>query len=150
MPISLDSYLGVHQDALKVYGQRTAVLANNIANADTPNYKARDIDFRALLGGNSASGAPTLALTTTSGAHVGNTSASAASGSSGTSGASGASAESGSALKYRVPLAPSLDGNTVDVQLEQAAFADNSVRFQAALAFLSDKFKGLMTAITGQ
>jgi flagellar basal-body rod protein FlgB len=151
MPISLDSYLGVHQDALKVYGQRTAVLANNIANADTPNYKARDIDFRALLGGTSASGSPTLALTTTSSTHVGSTSTSStASGASAASGASGATADSGSALKYRVPLAPSLDGNTVDVQLEQAAFADNSVRFQAALAFLSDKFKGLMTAITGQ
>jgi flagellar basal-body rod protein FlgB len=151
MPISLDSYLGVHQDALKVYGQRTAVLANNIANADTPNYKARDIDFRALLGGNSAAASPALALTTTSSAHVGNPSASsAASGSSAASATSGASADSGRALKYRVPLAPSLDGNTVDVQLEQAAFADNSVRFQAALAFLSDKFKGLMTAITGQ
>ena len=49
-----------------------------------------------------------------------------------------------------MPLAPSLDGNTVDVQLEQAAFADNSVRYQAALAFLADKFKGLLTAITGQ
>jgi flagellar basal-body rod protein FlgB len=139
MPINLDSYLGVHQDALKVYGQRTAVLANNIANADTPNYKARDLDFRALLGGSSASGSPTLALTTTSSAHVGSTSTSSAT-----------SSDPGGALKYRVPLAPSLDGNTVDVQLEQAAFADNSVRFQAALAFLSDKFKGLMTAITGQ
>jgi flagellar basal-body rod protein FlgB len=57
---------------------------------------------------------------------------------------------SSSGLKYRVPLAPSLDGNTVDPQLEQAAFADNTVRYQAALTFLSDKFKSLMTAITGQ
>ena len=55
-----------------------------------------------------------------------------------------------SGLKYRVPLAPALDGNTVDPQLEQAAFADNTVRYQAALTFLSDKFKSLMTAITGQ
>jgi flagellar basal-body rod protein FlgB len=147
VPLNLDSYLGVHQDALKLYGQRTAVLANNIANADTPNYKARDIDFRSVLGAQSAGGASgatgaagagtqSLALTTTSSAHVGNTSTSP------TTAASG--------LKYRVPLAPSLDGNTVDVQLEQAAFADNSVRYQAALAFLADKFKGLLTAITGQ
>ena len=56
----------------------------------------------------------------------------------------------GGALKYRVPLAPSLDGNTVDPQLEQAAFAENTVRYQAALTFLTEKFKGLMTAITGQ
>jgi flagellar basal-body rod protein FlgB len=53
-------------------------------------------------------------------------------------------------LKYRTPLAPSLDGNTVDAQLEQAAFAENTVRYQATLSFLSAKFRGLMTAITGQ
>jgi len=137
MPLNLDTYLGVHQDALKLYAQRTAVLANNIANADTPNYKAQDVDFRAVLAstGSPTTGGAPLALATTSGAH-----------------ASGAGATPGTTtgLKYRVPLAPSLDGNTVDVQLEQAAFADNSVRYQAALTFLSSKFKDLMTAITGQ
>jgi flagellar basal-body rod protein FlgB len=137
MPLNLDTYLGVHQDALKLYAQRTAVLANNIANADTPNYKAQDLDFRAVLAGTGSgtTGGAALALATTNGAHV-----------------SGASATPATAtgLKYRVPLAPSLDGNTVDVQLEQAAFADNSVRYQAALTFLSGKFKDLMTAITGQ
>jgi flagellar basal-body rod protein FlgB len=134
MAVSLDTYLGVHQDALKVYAQRTAVLANNIANADTPNYKAQDVDFKSLLGGSGHSGAAALALSTTNSAHVNPTTASPV---------------PASALKYRIPLAPSLDGNTVDVQLEQAAFADNSVRYQAALTFLSDKFKALMTAITG-
>jgi flagellar basal-body rod protein FlgB len=147
MPLNLDTYLGVHQDALKLYAQRTAVLANNIANADTPNYKAQDIDFRTVLAGTAgaaatagtaAGGGPAhkaLPLSTTNGAHV-----------------AGAAVAAGGAapLKYRVPLAPSLDGNTVDVQLEQAAFADNSVRYQAALGFLSSKFKELMTAITGQ
>jgi flagellar basal-body rod protein FlgB len=139
MPLNLDTYLGVHQDALKLYAQRTAVLANNIANADTPNYKAQDLDFRAVLAGtgtgSGTTGGAALALATTNGAHV--------SGSSATPGTT-------TGLKYRVPLAPSLDGNTVDVQLEQAAFADNSVRYQAALTFLSGKFKDLMTAITGQ
>jgi flagellar basal-body rod protein FlgB len=133
MPLNLDAYLGVHQDALKLYGQRTAVLANNIANADTPNFKAQDIDFRAVLAG--TAGANTLPLSTTSSAHV-----------AGSAQGAGTAAQ----LKYRVPLAPSLDGNTVDVQMEQAAFADNSVRYQAALSFLSGKFKDLMTAITGQ
>jgi flagellar basal-body rod protein FlgB len=135
MPLNLDAYLGVHQDALKLYGQRTAVLANNIANADTPNFKAQDIDFRAVLAGTAGSGARALPLSTTSSSHV-----------------AGAAAGPGAApqLKYRVPLAPSLDGNTVDVQMEQAAFADNSVRYQAALSFLSGKFRELMTAITGQ
>ena len=135
MPLNLDAYLGVHQAALKVYGQRTAVLANNIANADTPNFKAQDVDFRSLLNSGGSGAAPALSLATTQSAHVNS---------------AAATSPSGAELKYRVPLAPSLDGNTVDVQLEQAAFADNSVRYQSALAFLSDKFKSLMTAITGQ
>ena len=59
-------------------------------------------------------------------------------------------ADASANLKYRTPLAPSLDGNTVDSQQEQAAFADNTVRYQATLTFLSARFKGLMTAITGQ
>jgi flagellar basal-body rod protein FlgB len=136
MPLSLDSYLGVHQKALQVYGQRTSVLANNIANADTPNFKAQDVDFRSVLG---AAGTSTtqqaLHLNGTNSAHLNTASAGSA---------------AGAGMKYRVPLAPSLDGNTVDVQQEQAAFADNTVRYQAALTFLSDKFKSLMTAITGQ
>jgi len=141
MPLNLDAYLGVHQDALKLYAQRTAVLANNIANADTPNFKAQDIDFRTVLAGTAGAGAGAgagsraLQLAPTNGTHL----------------AGAANAAGGTApLRYRVPLAPSLDGNTVDVQLEQAAFADNSVRYQAALSFLSSKFRDLMTAITGQ
>lgn len=135
MPLNLDAYLGVHQDALKLYGQRTSVLANNIANADTPNYKAQDIDFRAVLAGTAGASAKPLPLSAANGAHIAG---------------AGAAPGAGAQLKYRVPLAPSLDGNTVDVQMEQAAFADNSVRYQAALSFLSSKFKDLMTAITGQ
>jgi flagellar basal-body rod protein FlgB len=137
MPLNLDAYLGVHADALKIRGQRTEVLARNLANADTPGYQARDIDFRAALaaaGGASGTDAPVV-MHATNARHL-------------------ATAESSDAattnLKYRVPLAPSLDGNTVDVQMEQASFAENSVRFQATLSFLSARFRGLLTAITGQ
>lgn len=134
MPLDLNTYLGVQQDALQVYSKRTEVLANNLANSDTPGFKARDVDFRSVL---AAAGAPgsSLPLATTSSAHL-------------TTSATG-SAQSPD-LKYRVPLAPALDGNTVDVQLEQGAFAENAVRYQATLTFLSERFKGLMTAITGQ
>jgi flagellar basal-body rod protein FlgB len=136
MPLSLDSYLGVHQKALQVYGQRTSVLANNIANADTPGFKAQDVDFRSVLGATGTSATQqALPLSGTNSAHLHTASA---------------GSDAGAGMKYRVPLAPSLDGNTVDVQQEQAAFADNTVRYQAALTFLSDKFKSLMTAITGQ
>jgi flagellar basal-body rod protein FlgB len=136
MPINLDSYLGVHTQALRLQSQRTEVLATNLANADTPNYKARDVDFRAALAaaGTPASlGAP-LPLTTTAAGHLGSSS----------------NGTTSPELKYRVPLAPSLDGNTVDVQLEQAAFAENAVRYQTTLSILSQRFKGLLTAITGQ
>jgi flagellar basal-body rod protein FlgB len=137
MPLSLDSYLGVHADALKVQSQRMEVLANNLANVDTPNYKARDIDFKSAL---AAAGTPgsSLPLTTTTAGQIGG----------GATAAEGP--DTSGSLKYRVPLAPSLDGNTVDAQMEQAAFADNTVRYQATLTFLSARLKNLMTAITGQ
>lgn len=136
MPLNLDTYLGVSAQALKVQSQRMEVLADNLANADTPNYKARDIDFKAALAQAGSPDAP-LALKTTTAGQVGGTSA------SGDPDISGA-------LKYRVPLAPSLDGNTVDAQMEQAAFADNTVRYQATLTFLNSRLKNLLTAITGQ
>jgi flagellar basal-body rod protein FlgB len=137
VPLSLDSYLGASPDALKLSARRTEVLAANLANADTPNYKARDIDFRtamaAAAGGSNADG---LSLKTTNGSHIGPSSA--------------ASVDANARLLYRVPLAPSLDGNTVDPQLEQASFAQNAVRYQATLTFLNAKFRSLLTAITGQ
>jgi flagellar basal-body rod protein FlgB len=133
MPIGLDSYLGVHAAALKVQTQRMDVLASNLANVDTPGYKARDIDFRTAL---AQAGSPEggVSLTTTDQNHI----------------SINATSEGGAALKYRVPLAPSLDGNTVDSQQEQAAFADNTVHYQATLTFLSGAIRSLMTAITGQ
>ena len=136
MPINLNAYLGVHQDALKIHGQRTEVLARNLANADTPGYQARDLDFRAALAKASGSADAPVALTTTHANQIAT--------------AIDASGETTANLKYRVPLAPALDGNTVDVQMEQANFAENAVRFQATLSFLNARFRGLMTAITGQ
>ena len=133
MALNLDSYLGVHADALKLQSKRMDVIADNLANSDTPGYKARDIDFRAAMASAGGPDAP-VKLATTNAAHL---SADLTSGADST-------------LKYRVPLAPSLDGNTVDTQQEQAAFADNTVRYQATLSFLSSRFKSLMTAITGQ
>ncbi len=133
--INLDAHIGVHADALRVRSQRAELIARNLANADTPGFKARDLDFRDAL---RAAGDPgALRLATTRGGHLG--------------GAAPADAGAdGTALKYRTPLAPSLDGNTVDVQVEQSAFAENAVRYQATLTFINSRFKGLMTAITGQ
>ena len=136
MPLSLDQYVAVHATALDVRGRRTELIANNIANADTPGYKARDIDFReamARAAGDKTTGG--VHLSTTQAGHIG--------------GAASADAAASPDLKFRTPLAPALDGNTVDTQLEQAAFAENAVRYQATLTFLNNKFRGLLTAIMG-
>jgi len=151
MPLNaLDAYVGLDAAALKLQSRRMELLAKNLANADTPGYKAQDIDFRAALAAAGAApaspaGASTagvaggaLQLATTDAQHLG-----------GASGANGANGAPDPQLKYRVPLAPSLDGNTVDEQLEQAAFAENTVRYQASLSFLTTKLRDLMTAITG-
>src|SRR3982750_4210262 len=139
MPLNLDQYVSVHATALNVRAQRGELIAKNLANADTPGYQARDIDFRqamARASGDTTPGAtvPTTMTTTQPGP---------------TGGAASANATTNPDLKYRTPLAPALDGNTVDAQIEQASFAENAVRYQATLTFLNAKFRGLMTAILG-
>ena len=136
MPLNLDQYVSVHATALDVRARRGELIANNLANADTPGYQARDIDFRQAMaraaGEKPASG---VHLSTTNAGHIG--------------GSTSADAVNNPDLKYRTPLAPALDGNTVDAQVEQASFAENAVRYQATLTFLNSKFRGLMTAIMG-
>jgi flagellar basal-body rod protein FlgB len=134
----LDQYLGIHPSALKLRSQRTELIANNLANSDTPNFKARDLDFKKALAQASTQAAgndKSLGLATTRAGHIPLNAIN--------------SGTNGNQL-YRVPLAPSLDGNTVDAQLEQAAFAENAVRYQTTLTFLGGKFRSLLTAITGQ
>jgi flagellar basal-body rod protein FlgB len=147
MRTSLDNYLGIHAQALTLEAKRNELLAANLANVDTPSYKARDIDFKAALsaasGDANAGGSSALPM------QQGNASLTATS--AGVTGASSGADNSldASLVKYRVPMAPSLDGNTVDEQLEQSAFAENVVRYQATLTFLNNALRGLMTAITG-
>jgi flagellar basal-body rod protein FlgB len=132
----LDAQIGVHADALRLRARRGELIANNLANADTPGFKARDVDFRkALADARQPGGA--LTLSTTNASHLGR-------------GAGAALPDGTGVVQYRVPMAPALDGNTVDAQVEQAAFAENAVRYQATLSFLNSRFRGLMTAITGQ
>jgi flagellar basal-body rod protein FlgB len=133
LKIGFDAALGPHADALKLRGQRTEVLARNIAHADTPGYLARDIDFGVELA-KRAGGADQGAMRTTHGRHMP---------------AQGLASDTVS-LKYRGPLMASFDGNSVDTQTEQAAFAENNTQFQAALRFLNNRFQGLMGAIKGE
>lgn len=132
MAISFTSALGVHEDALLIRERRAEVLATNLANADTPGFRARDLDFKALV--QEAIARPAGAqLQTTRARHIGGTGAGTVEG----------------ALLYRVPMQPSLDGNTVDTDLEMASFARNSLDFQASLTFLQSKFRGLKSALRG-
>jgi len=135
MPLSLDQYVSVHATALDVRARRGELIANNLANADTPGFQARDIDFPQAMARAAGDKTVSTTMTTTQRGHIG--------------GASSAEAASSPDLKYRTPLAPALDGNTVDAQIEQAAFAENAVRYQATLTFLNAKFRGLLTAIMG-
>jgi flagellar basal-body rod protein FlgB len=148
MRTALDNYLGIHPQALQLESKRNELLAANLANVDTPNYKARDLDFKTALAaasGDTKGSSGTLALRAPESGSVPN--------SSGAPGAAtaidSATGLDASLLKYRVPMAPALDGNTVDEQLEQSAFAENGVRYQATLTFLNSALRDLMTAITG-
>ena len=134
MKIGFDAALGPHAEALKLRSARTEVLARNIAHADTPGYLARDLDFRAELARRLDGGAEAGRLRTTDRRHL----------------ATGATASDTVTLKYRTPLMPSFDGNTVDTQTEQAAFAANNLQFQAALQFVNSRLKGLLGAIKGE
>ncbi len=127
-----DNIFGIHEQALLLHGQRLGVLANNMANADTPNYKARDIDFSAVLNAGDAN-AP-LVLTVSDAAHIAPQDGELPSGE----------------LKYRIPYQASLDGNTVEMSVEQAAFAENNVRYQASLQFINSQIAQLQLAIAGQ
>jgi flagellar basal-body rod protein FlgB len=144
MSFNLDSYLGIQPNALEVYSQRADVLAANLANADTPGYLAKDIDFRAAL---SAAGQGQSEGQTpgTPGGEL-QPQTTAADDLTASSPQSGVSTQQ--YLKYRVPLAPSLDGNTVDSQMEESAFADNNVRYEAALTFIEGDFNNLNTVIS--
>lgn len=128
---ALANIFGIHETALKLHGERVGVLAANLSNADTPNYKARDLDFAAVLQGQ---GQQTLPMAMTNVHHVTNVMAGG----------------TGAELKYRNPFQPSLDGNTVEVPIEQAAFAQNAVRYQASLMFINRRIASIESAITGQ
>jgi flagellar basal-body rod protein FlgB len=127
-----ENIFGIHEQALLLHGQRINVLAANLANADTPNYKARDIDFSAVLSQTDEGAA--LPMRTTQAAHI----------------AMNDGGVAGGELKYRNPYQASLDGNTVEMPVEQAAFSENNVRYQASLAFINSNIAEMQLAIAGQ
>ena len=121
MAINFDKALGIHADALRLRAERTQVLASNLANESTPGYQARDIDLAASLARATAA-----------------------------SEEGGLSLDTGAPeTMYRVPNHPSVDGNTVELGVEQAAFSQNASDFQTSLTFIGMKLRGLAKAIEG-
>ena len=112
------SLFGIHGAALELRSQRMGLIAGNIANAATPGYKARDLDFAAALKARMNGADASTAI--------------------------------GGATRYRVPVMPSMDGNTVEMDVERSAFAENAVPYEAGLSFITARIKTMMAAIQGQ
>ncbi|GAB3671590.1 flagellar basal body rod protein FlgB [Salinisphaera aquimarina] len=133
----LNASLAFYKQALDLRGQRQEVLAANIANSDTPNYKARDFDFKSELdramGSNAPAGPNALTLRTTAAGHIAGQ-------------AQGLSAGAAK-LEYRNATQPSLDGNTVDMNVERVEFMENAVHYQANLQILGSQLKSLKSAM---
>ena len=117
-PANNQSLFGIHGMALELRSQRMGLLTSNIANAATPGYKARDIDFATALKARLQGSGTDQAMS--------------------------------AATRFRVPVMPSLDGNTVEIGVEQVQFAENTVDYQASLTLLNRRISGLMTAIRGE
>ena len=129
MAINFDQALGIYPQALAMRERRSEVLAANLANADTPGYKARDLDFKSILKQNLL---PAQTMERTQAGHFAPQQLLEA------------------RLMYRNPNQVSLDGNTVEANVEQAKYAENAVQYQASLQFINNKFSGLMMALRGQ
>lgn len=129
---SLDQHLSVYSQAMTMRTQRHQVLASNIANADTPGYKARDFSFESAMQ-NAMSGrmqAGGISLARTTAGHIGG-------------GSSGGSA----ALQFRKETQSAVDGNTVDMDVERAQITDNALQYQILTQLISEKFKGVRSAL---
>jgi len=130
----LTDTLDFHGQALALRSERQRLLASNIANADTPGFVARDMNFAQTLQQATGAPGPARALATTQSGHI----------------ATGVAGAAGADLVYATPSQTNLDRNTVDMDRERANFADNSVRYEATLRFINGNVRTLMSAITGQ
>ena len=135
----IDNYLKFNELALSLRSQRQQVLASNIANADTPHYKARDIDFTSAMQSALAKSGPQAGvLKQTQPGHVP------------AGAATGDVLPDGTPVLYRTPAQGAADNNTVDMDVERNQFADNALRYEAGIIQLNGQIKSLLTAIQGQ
>lgn len=130
MAINFDSALGIAPQTLAFREKRGEILGANLANADTPNFKARDMDFKSVL---KQSMTPGVTMQGTQAGHI-----------------LPQQQLFGANLMYRNPNQVSLDGNTVEPNVEQAKYAENAMQYQASLHFISGDFADLMTSVKGQ
>ena len=160
----LDAAFAFGREALDVRAYRQELLSSNIANADTPGYRARDVDFAtSLAGALKKKGAPGAAgqgvgnaaplamaqpVGVTNGMSMVTTAPGHMSGVSKLAPTGGPSDDYGQ-LQYRIPTQPALDGNTVDLDAERVQYADNTVHFEAGMTLMTAQIKGLLSAITG-
>jgi flagellar basal-body rod protein FlgB len=131
-----DALFGPHAQALGLWQRRAEVISSNLANADTPGFLARDLDFRKVMTAvTGADDGSKLPMTATAPGHIGGNPAVAL-----------ADADK---LAYRAETQPTMDGNTVDTQVEQAQFAANAIHYQASLGFINGSIHTMRLAITG-
>ncbi len=123
----LDNIFGIHETAVNARQRRMGLLGENIANADTPNYKAKDLDFKQLFGKEQ-----TMSARRTHSLHMDH----------------GPSSRNG--LVFRVPNNPAADGNTVELNFQQAEFGKESARYSATLQFLENRISGVKRALRGE
>ena len=126
---SIGEHLSFHASALQLRSRRNDILASNIANAATPKFKARDLDYEKQI--RQVEGSGPLKATDSKHFKI-------------------AVKIPHQTLFYRQPINPSLDGNTVELSVEQLEFSENSVRYQTSLEFLNNRIAGLMSAIKGE
>ena len=133
----LDNYLRVNETAINLRAQRQQLLASNIANADTPNYKARDIDFsKSLQSALERSEPSTTGLKKTDPAHLdGNTKV------------DGSNGSDSATILYRTSVQPNADGNTVDMDVERNQFSDNAVHYEAGLTLITSQIKDMLAVL---
>ena len=134
MAINFDNALGVHPLALKTRTERASILANNLANTETPGFKARDINFSQVFEQSKTPGLKGLDMSTTSARHT----------------PGGAQITNNDNLLFRTPNQPSIDGNTVEEQVEHAEYMENALAFESSFLFLKGRFSGLLSALRGE
>ncbi|QCU90492.1 flagellar basal body rod protein FlgB [Thiomicrorhabdus sediminis] len=130
-----ESIFGIHEQALRVRNERANLLANNLANADTPNFKAQDLDFRKAMQDAAGEQSPfDSQMKVTNSRHI----------------QSEGFMSTSQYVMYRQPTQPSLDGNTVETHIEKSQFMENAMQHQATLEFLNSRITGIRGALRGE